>query len=473
MDMSRPARDEDRQDSTASQAGSSRPDVAELLYGLVERAAGTPIPLRVRAWDGSEAGPPEAMLTLSLQSARALRRMLWSPGELGAARAYVAGELDLTAEDGDLIAAFADPRMARAAANARRERGALLPLWLDLLALAADQRQLGPPLPPPPAEARVKGRIHSRRRDAAVISHHYDLGNDFYRLLLGPSMVYSCAYWTRDLSTTYTVDQAQRDKLDLVCGKLGLQPGQRLLDVGCGWGSLVIHAAASYKVQAVGVTVSEQQAAYALEAAGRAGVGDLVEIRVQDYRDIDDGSYDAVASVGMAEHLGGQHYQEYCAQIWELLRPGGRLLHHQITAAHPSEGRRRRNGFIGRYIFPDGDLRPLGEVIRRLEDAGLEVRDVESLREHYMLTLAAWATNLDSHWSAACSLTSPTRVRIWRLYLIGCAAAFATGAVSIHQAVAVRPLPTGDAGLPRRRSEWLPDIVGGDRTVRLPKTRVR
>lgn len=459
MDMPSDAFDGDqREDDTFQRAATLRSGIAAPIFGLIERAADGPIPVRVDAWDGSSAGPSDAVLTLSVRSARALRRLLWAPNELGAARAYASGELDLTAVDGDLLAGFTDPRIAEAAARSRGTGGARLALWLDLLALAADTGQLRRPLAPPPEEARVRGSLHSRRRDAAAISHHYDIGNEFYRLLLGHSMVYSCAYWTHDPSSTYSVDQAQRDKLDLVCGKLALQPGQRLLDVGCGWGSLVVHAATRYQVRAVGITLSEQQAAYAVEAAARAGVSDQVEIRLQDYRDVADAPYDAVASVGMAEHLGEQQYQEYCSRIRDVLKPGGRLLHHQITAAHPGAGRRRRGGFIGRYIFPDGDLRPLGEVVCRLEDAGLEVRDVESLREHYVLTLAAWAANLDEQWASACELSTPTRARIWRLYLIGCAAAFASGRISVHQILAVRHGEAGMVAMPRVRTDWLPSF---------------
>lgn len=224
-------------DESSQSRGNSRVGVAELLYGLIERVAGTPLAIRVEAWDDSTAGPADAALTLSVRSARAISRLLWAPGELGAARAYVAGDLDLSANSAAILGAFSDPSIASAVANARRSGRARLGLWLDLLALAVDTGQLRLSPPVPSEEAHVRGRLHSRRRDAAAISHHYDLGNDFYRLLLGDSMVYSCAYWTADPGETYALEEAQRDKLEVVCGKLALQPGQRLLDVGCGWGS--------------------------------------------------------------------------------------------------------------------------------------------------------------------------------------------------------------------------------------------
>jgi cyclopropane-fatty-acyl-phospholipid synthase len=442
-------------------AGDHRPSetmprsLAGTLIDLIERQTGGPIPVAVRAWDGSVAGPDDAVLTITLARARALRWLLWSPGELGAARAYVAGDLDF---DGDLLEALSHPRMIEAATRARGHGGRNLAGWLRLVGLARRNAVLGAALAAPADEIRLRGRLHSRRRDAAAIRHHYDVGDAFYRLILGSSMVYSCGFWSADPSEEYTVDDAQRDKLDLVCGKLGLSPGQRLLDVGCGWGGLVVHAASHYGVQAVGVTVSAGQVAVARERAAAAGVADLVEIRLQDYRDVNDRSFDAIASVGMAEHLGAQQYPQYCDRVLRLLRPGGRLLHHQITAADPASASQRRHGFIGRYVFPDGELRPLGQVVGALEHAGLEVCDVEGLREHYLLTLTAWEANLTAQWSNACRASTPTKARIWRLYLLGSAAAFATGRISVHQVLACRPAGDGRPVLSRLRSTWMPGV---------------
>jgi cyclopropane-fatty-acyl-phospholipid synthase len=434
---------------------SSDASTAERVAELVERVGGGPLPVRLRAWDGSEAGPADPPATVVLRSRRALRSMMWHPGELGVARAYVAGDLDVEVPD-LLDVALADPRLERFGRHGRDERS---PSWPDRIRLVRDAARLGvvglPPRPPI-EEARLSGRRHSRTRDAAAISHHYDVGNEFYRLLLGESMVYSCGYWRRDPCRDYTVTDAQHDKLELVCGKLGLQPGQRLLDVGCGWGSLVLHAAIHHGVHAVGITLSAEQADLARARVAAAGMTDLVQIRVQDYREIADGPYDAIASVGMAEHLGKANYPTYATQIRRLLRPGGRLLHHQITTARPTSHAQRRQRFIDRYIFPDGQLLPLGQVIGHLEAAGLEARDVESLREHYTYTLRAWLTNLESDWLRAIDLTSPAKARAWRLYLAGSAAAFATNRISVHQILAVNPCPDGTNPVPIRRTDWLP-----------------
>jgi cyclopropane-fatty-acyl-phospholipid synthase len=298
--------------------------------------------------------------------------------------------------------------------------------------------------------------VHSKSRDAAAISHHYDVGNDFYELFLGSSMTYSCAYWAK---SAYELADAQRAKHDLIARKLGLRPGMRLLDVGCGWGSLVMHAAAEYGVNAVGVTISQQQAERARKRVADAGLADLVEIRLQDYRDVSDGPYDAISSVGMAEHVGHQRYAEYVADLFGLVRVGGRLLNHQITEAR-SPGGSRRTSFINRYVFPDGELLPLGTIVKSLEDGGFEVRDVEGLREHYALTLRAWVGNLEANWDEAVRLTSPGRARVWRLYMAGSALAFEAGRIGIHQVLAVRQGPRGESGLPKTREEWLTMVTG-------------
>jgi cyclopropane-fatty-acyl-phospholipid synthase len=428
------------------------PDAARRLTALAEQALGTRVPVRVRAWDGSEAGPPEAPV-LVVRSRRALRRLLWRPGELGLARAWVAGELDV---EGDLYEAL--DRLAGLAwerDDARRRTELLRDpetyrLGRELLALA------GPGLPPPPPPEEVRRRsgvLHSQRRDRAAISHHYDVGNDFYELVLGPSMVYSCAYWR---SSDGTLEDAQQAKLDLICRKLDLKPGQRLLDVGCGWGSLVLHAAEHYGVHATGVTISAEQAAYGRKRVADAGLTDRVDIRVQDYRAVSDGPYDAIASVGMAEHVGRERYREYAGGLYALLRPGGRLLNHQI-ARRPlaDEDAYHVDEFIDRYVFPDGELAPIGSTVSRLEEAGFEVRDVEALREHYALTLRQWVANLEAHWDEAVRLASPGRARVWRLYMAACALSFERNRIGVNQVLAVRATSDGASGMPRTRGEWL------------------
>jgi cyclopropane-fatty-acyl-phospholipid synthase len=299
---------------------------------------------------------------------------------------------------------------------------------------------------------------HDESSDAAAISHHYDVGNDFYGLVLGPSMVYSCAYWTQQPSADFGLDEAQRTKLDVVCRKLALRPGQRLLDVGCGWGGLVLHAAQEYGVHAVGVTLSQEQAARARERISAAGLADRVEIRLQDYRAIGDGPYDAIASVGMAEHVGSRQLGVYAAALRELLVPGGRLLHHAIASYPEASGveEEPRSSFIDRYVFPDGELEPLGATITALERNGFEIRDVENLREHYALTLRAWVARLEENWDEAVALTSAGRARVWRLYMVASALAFQFGEITVNQTLAVLRAPDGRSGMPLTRESLLP-----------------
>lgn len=427
-------------------------DAASRLRSVAEQVLGVPLPVRLRAWDGSQAGPPDAP-AIVIRNRRALRYLLFKPGELGLARAWVAGDLDI---EGDLYGALAhmsgliwergeDSRTLAQALRDPEVRAAVR----ELLRLA------GPPLPPAPPreEMRRRGHLHTRRSDKQAISHHYDVGNDFYEMVLGPSMVYSCAYW-EDGSTLET---AQRDKLELVCRKLGLSPGQRLLDVGCGWGSMAIHAAREHGVSVVGVTLSQEQAVYARKRVADEGLTDRVEIRVQDYRDVRDGPYDAISSIGMAEHVGAAKYLEYAKDLYALLKPGGRLLNHQI-ARRPQrdEEAYHVDRFIDAYVFPDGELAPVGTTVTQLERAGFEVRDVESIREHYALTLRRWVANLEADWARAVRLTTPGRARVWRLYMAASALAFERSRIGVNQVLAVRTPESGGSGLPLRARTWNP-----------------
>ncbi|MER6469026.1 class I SAM-dependent methyltransferase [Streptomyces collinus] len=425
-------------------------DAASRLRSLAERMLGAPLPLRIRAWDGSQAGPPGAP-ALVIRNRRALRRMLFKPGELGLARAWVAGDLDI---EGDLYTAL------EAMAGSVWERGedarTLTQALRDPEVRAAGRellRLVGPPIPPAPPREEVRRRrhLHTRRSDSRAVSHHYDVGNDFYELVLGPSMVYSCAYWQGGGS----LESAQRDKLELVSRKLGLTPGQRLLDVGCGWGSMAIHAAREHGVSVVGITLSQEQAAYARKRVADEGLTDRVEIRVQDYRDVVDGPYDAISSIGMAEHVGAERYLAYASDLYGLLRPGGRLLNHQI-ARRPrrDESAYEVDRFIDAYVFPDGELAPIGTTVTQLERAGFEVRDVESLREHYARTLRRWVTNLEDDWGRAVRLTSPGRARVWRLYMAACALAFERNRIGVNQVLAIRTPEPGASGLPLRTRTW-------------------
>lgn len=442
-------------------------DAAPRLAAVAEILLGAPLPVRIRAWDGSEAGPPGAPL-LAVHDRRALRRVLWKPGELGLARAWVAGELTV---EGDLYAVLErvagllwerPPETASAAPPAgdgapERPPAGLRALLRDPVRRAAVRELItlaGPlPPPPPPAEevARYSGPRHTKVRDRAAISHHYDVGNTFYERVLGPSMVYSCAYW----SAGSTLEEAQWDKLDLVCRKLGLTAGDRLLDVGCGWGSMALHAAREYGVRVTGVTLSREQAAYARKRVADEGLADLVEIRIQDYRDVRDGPYDAISSIGMAEHVGAERYREYARTLYALLRPGGRLLNHQIARPPaPDEEAYRIDRFIDAYVFPDGELSPLGTTVGELERSGFEVRDVEALREHYALTLRAWVARLEEHWDEAVRLSSPGRARVWLLYMAACALGFERARLGVNQVLAAKPAAGGGAGLPLRLRTW-------------------
>ncbi|MGX6449872.1 class I SAM-dependent methyltransferase, partial [Patulibacter sp. S7RM1-6] len=300
----------------------------------------------------------------------------------------------------------------------------------------------------PEAEARLHGRRHDRDRDSASIQYHYDISNAFYRLVLGPSLVYSCAYW----GAGDDLEAAQARKLDLICRKLRLQPGDRLLDVGCGWGSLVLHAAERYGVRAVGITASPAQAELARERVREAGLADRIEIRVQDYREVADGPYDKIASVGMYEHVGARELPTYAAQLFALLRPGGLLLNHGITRLHDGK-QGRHDTFIDRYVFPDGELHRIGAVVGVLEGAGFEARDVESLREHYATTLRAWCANLEAHRDEAVADVGYQRERIWRLYMAASAAAFESGHIAVVQTLAAKP--GAPHGLPATRDHLL------------------
>lgn len=413
---------------------------------LAERLAsvlgtdGADLPVAIRFYDDSVLGPQSAGTIVVVRSPDAMRRIVQAPGELGFSRAYVAGDIDI---EGDVYAAL-ELRDHFAGTSLR---------WRDVV---MGLRLVGPralqPLPRPPEEAHLRGRRHSAARDAAAIAHHYDVGNDFYRLLLGPSLTYSCAVWDDD---TETLEAAQEAKHELVCRKLGLAPDDRLLDVGSGWGSMVLHAAQRHGARAVGVTISRSQHDLATKRIAEAGVADRVDVRLQDYRAVDDGPYDAISSIGMFEHVGLARLTEYFERLHELVRPGGRVLNHAI--ARPAElargrGRRatRANPFIDRFVFPDGELHEVGRVVSAMQEAGFEVRHLESLREHYALTLRAWVRNLEAGWDRAVELAGAGRARVWRLYLAGSAIGFETGRLQVHQVLAVRPGTDAASGVPLR-----------------------
>lgn len=417
-----------------------RMDVATALRPLLRRLLGESAPVHVRFWDGSDFGPGDAAARVEVRSPTALRRMIRSPGELGLGRAYVAGELDIA---GDVYAAL----------GLRDVRSDLRLGIGERVSSAAAAARVGALLgrcPPVPEEARLRGRRHTRRRDAAAISHHYDLSHQFFRVVLGESMTYSCAYFS---SPEQSLEDAQRDQHELICRKLRLRPGERLLDVGCGWGTLAIHAARHHGAGVVGVTLSQPQADLAAKRAAEAGVADRVEIRVQDERDVSDGPYDAISSIGMFEHVGAGRLAEYFGHLHALLGPGGRLLNHGISRP-PGEKRSRfaRRSFIEHFVFPDGELHEVGRVVSTIQDAGFEVRDVESLREQYALTLRRWVRNLERGRDEAIAHAGEGRYRVWRLYMAASALNFEAGRTQVHQILAVRP-DEGAAGVPLRRGD--------------------
>jgi cyclopropane-fatty-acyl-phospholipid synthase len=417
-----------------------RSGVAARLAAAARPFVGGDLPVRLRAWDGSEAGPANAPL-VELRSPDALRRLLWHPGELGAAQAYVTGELEV---HGDLGQALSH------ALAVGRERG--LSGRPGPGAIAGGVRTirqlglLGRPPAAPASQARVRGRLHSQERDRSAIGHHYDLSNEFYALILDPAMAYSCAYYGDD--PTQSVASAQRAKLDLVCHKLGIGPGSTMLDVGCGWGSLSLHAAEHFGAQVTGVTIAAEQKKLIDRRISERGMADRVEIRLQDYRDVPERDhFDAVGSLEMGEHVGERNYPTYVEVLRRSVRPGGRVLVQQMSRT----GRHRGGGpFIESFIAPDMHMRPVGETVGHLESGGLEVRDVHALREHYVRTVAGWLENFESHLPKLTDLVGEEMVRVWRLYLVGGATAFREGRMGVDQILCVRP--GADHALPSLRS---------------------
>ncbi|MBK9178147.1 MAG: class I SAM-dependent methyltransferase [Acidimicrobiales bacterium] len=402
----------------------------------IEELLGPDLPIALVSYDGGRIGPADPPATIVVRSPDALSRLVTAPGGLGLARAYVAGDIDI---EGDIYAVVA----LRDRLHGLRPTPGQWVKAARLLAAAGLRR-----LPPPPEEARLRGRPHSRQRDAAAIAHHYDVSNAFYRLVLGPSLTYSCAVFE---DPDDPLEQAQANKHELICRKLGLRPGQRLLDVGCGWGGMVLHAARHHGVEAVGITLSARQAELAAARIRDAGLTGRCEVRHQDYREVADGPYDAISSIGMFEHVGLARLGEYLARLHGLLRPEGRLLNHGIARPADTRPRLARRGFVNRYVFPDGELHEVGAVVSAIQQAGFEARHVESLREHYALTLRRWVANLERSWEQAVAEVGAGRARVWRLYLAGSAANFETGRYQIHQVLAVRPA-AGRGGLPLRPS---------------------
>ena len=408
------------------------------------------LPFRVEAYDGSVSEPTilssTNSVTVKILNRDAISRVLTHPGELGLARAYVAGDIEV---DGDLDPLFelTLPPL-RQLLNAGNVRS-----LLSVVGASAIR-----PLTPPSIEARPRGALHSKSRDRQAVTHHYNVSNRFYEMVLGPSMTYSCAVFA---SPEDTLEQAQARKIDLVARKLNLQPGARLLDIGCGWGAMGIHAARHYDARVVGVTLSEPQQRYATEQARLAGVSDLVDFRVQDFRDINDEPFDAISSIGMSEHVGRKSLPSYAQIIWDLLRPGGRFLNHAIgkpvsfdddpQPSRASEFNRQMQIALGmRGPSKTGSqLHEVGTMVSLFQSHGFEVRHLESLREHYALTLRRWVDNLVKRFDEATDEVGAQRARVWRLYMAGSAFGFERHHLEIHQILSVRP-NLGASGFPLR-----------------------
>lgn len=435
----------DDRDVGAGRGSDSVPEnVARVMQPLVESMVG-PLPIRIEFWDGSGFGP-DGDLRLRVLSPDAIRRILWAPGELGIGRAYVAGEVDF---DGDVFEMIST---LRPAGVKLRRVAETVPA-----AVAAARRLglVGRPLPPPPEEARPPLALrHTKRRDSAAISHHYDVGNRFYELVLGEAMTYSCAFFDQPEAT---LAEAQAAKHGMICCKLGLheRPGMRLLDVGCGWGSMAMHAAEHHEAEVVAITISREQADYAEERVRAAGLADRVEIRCQDYRDLSGTveQFDAISSIGMFEHVGRERLAEYFETLHSLLAPTGRLLNHAISSVGGS--RLPTRSFVYRYVFPDGELMDVGDVVLAMQAAGFEVRDVEGLREHYEKTLRHWVGNLEENWDEAVSLVGLGRARVWLLYMAASSVGFGDGGLGVHQVLGVVPDGEGSSGMPPTRRGWV------------------
>ena len=418
-------------------------DLATRLEDLLRPVLRGGLPVRLTLWDGSAAGPADAP-RVEVRDPTAVRRLLWYPVELGAAQAYVTGELDIPGDVGDVL-----DTVRGVLADRGLDGIDLIPLLTALPGLARFAREaglLGRRPEPPVTQARLRGRLHTKGRDRSAISHHYDLSNEFYELLLDPQLAYSSA-WFAD-GPDMDLESAQAAKLDLVCRKVGLTEGARFLDVGCGWGSLSLYAAEHFGAQVTGVTIAAEQKAFIDKRIRERGLDDRVQILLHDYRDVHPdthGEFDAAASIEMGEHVGQANYPTYVEVLRRAVVPGAYVLIQQMSrrGRHPGGG-----PFIESFIAPDMHMRPVGETVELLEAGGLEVRDVHALREHYVWTVDAWLRTFEERQAEIIALVGEEMARVWRLYLIGGRAAFRDGRMGVDQILARKP----DGALPRQRS---------------------
>ena len=426
----------------------STPTISDAVRALLGRE----LPFRVTAYDGSSTGPADSPYGLNIRNERGLSYLVTAPGDLGMARAYAMGDLDLLGvHPGDPYEAL---MAIKGNGSGLRFR---VPPPGDAIGIVRTigLSHLKPPVVPPqeylPRWRRiVEGVLHSPGRDAEAIHHHYDVSNRFYELVLGPSMTYTCACFPSEAAA---LEQAQEHKYDLVCQKLALQPGQRLLDVGCGWGGMVRHAVRNYGVTALGVTLSAEQAAWASTKIKELDLQDRAEVRHLDYREVTEGDFDAISSIGLTEHIGVANYPAYFGFLRDKLKPHGRLLNHCITRQN---NRLARTGaFIDRYIFPDAELTGSGRIITAMQDAGWEVQHEENLRLHYAMTLAAWNHNLIENWDECVAEVGEGTARVWGLYMAGSRMAFAANEIQLHQVLATKTAADGASTFPLR-PDWTP-----------------
>jgi cyclopropane-fatty-acyl-phospholipid synthase len=445
-----------------------RKDESMRLAEIFERVVGPGAPIRFTAYDGSGAGDPNSDVALHVRTPVAVNYLAQSPNALGLTRAYVSGHLELEGDMYTALRTMADFAFAEGVNVSVRDIAEIVRSvgWVKFVNRVA----------PPPQEvtgSRLAGLgwRHTKKRDAEAIHHHYDVGNDFYELVLGPSMTYTCAVFdeadgalerageVRDAAkgsehgdgrhAPGALESAQFRKYELVSRKLGLQKGMRLLDVGCGWGGMVMHAAREHGVRALGVTLSKEQAEWAAKRIAQEGLTELAEVRHMDYRDVPDASYDRVSSIGLTEHVGARNLDSYFASLHAKLVPGGRLLNHCITRPRNDLAPMNTKGVINRYVFPDGELEGPGQIQVAMNDAGFEIRHQENLREHYALTLRHWCANLERNWDEAVALVGEGTARVWRLYMAGSVLGFEKNVVQLHQILGVK-LDGTDAHMPLR-----------------------
>jgi cyclopropane-fatty-acyl-phospholipid synthase len=407
------------------------------IAGAFGHVLGARTGLRLTAYDGSSYGPEDAEVTLAIRSPEAVQYLATAPGDLGLARAFVSGSLVV---EGSLHRA-----LTMLVADSSHD--------VSMRDKLSTLRELGtwvlkrPPLPPEEASPPWRrGLRHSKDRDAKAISHHYDVSNRFYELILGPSMTYTCAVYP---DADASLETAQATKYDLVARKLALEPGMRLLDVGCGWGGMVMHVAEKYGVKALGVTLSRQQAEWAQKAIAERGLADRAEVRFLDYRDVPESNFDAVSSIGLTEHIGRRQLGSYFTRLGEKLRPEGRLLNHCITRPTTRE-RARAGGFIDRYVFPDGELLGVATIVASMQNHGFEPRHEENLREHYAMTCRDWGRNLEASWEEAVQEVGLRRARVWQLYMAASRVGFDINNIQLHQVLGVKLAKGGASGFPLR-----------------------